>query len=284
MGRPFASRVARWIRGDADCTVSELRCAFPGGRTVSIPRVAWKDLPREVRSAVEKRTGRVLDASDVPTGANSGIAVRLLTETDALFVKGVPVDHPQVSTQVREALINPHLPASAPRLRWHAETAGWDLLAFEMIDGRTADFSPGSRDLPLVVGALLELALAHCPAQPLRTMPEGRLISSTGHGRREGPRGSTRPCGSFDSLMPATHRTRPRTGQRVFRHGVTLRRQPSRHSRGPASRCGRASRFIARTRHGRRAWPPLRGAGLGTGSHGATGPVIAVVTYVDRHD
>ena len=141
---------------------------------MSIPRVAWKDLPREVRSAVEKRTGRVLDASDVPTGANSGIAVRLLTETDALFVKGVPVDHPQVSTQVREALINPHLPASAPRLRWHAETAGWDLLAFEMIDGRTADFSPGSRDLPLVVGALLELALAHCPAQPLRTMPEGK--------------------------------------------------------------------------------------------------------------
>ena len=41
-----------------------------------------------------------------------------------------------------------------------------------MIDGRNADFSPGSSDLPLVVAALRELAAVPCPDQPLKTIQQ----------------------------------------------------------------------------------------------------------------
>jgi len=46
--------------------------------------------------------------------------------------------------------------ASAPTdmLLWHDQAAGWDVLAFEHIDGaRHADYRPGSPDLPHVIDA-----------------------------------------------------------------------------------------------------------------------------------
>jgi Ser/Thr protein kinase RdoA (MazF antagonist) len=49
------------------------------------------------------------------------------------------------------------LPASCPRLYWHLEFGGWYLLGYEVIDGRHADYTPGSPDLPLVEAALVEL-------------------------------------------------------------------------------------------------------------------------------
>ena len=49
-------------------------------------------------------------------------------------------------------MINPHVAPVAPRLLWHAQAAGWDLLAFDYIDdARHADYRPGSADLPAVV-------------------------------------------------------------------------------------------------------------------------------------
>jgi hypothetical protein len=137
-----------------------------------MPRVAWSDLPRAARAAVHEATGPVLAATNISTGANSGVAAKLHTQTDPVFVKGIPLDHPQVAHQQREAEINPYLPASAPQLLWHVQGGGWDLLGFELIDGRTAAFSPGSADLPLVVAALAELAAVPCPDIPLKTAPE----------------------------------------------------------------------------------------------------------------
>jgi len=52
----------------------------------------------------------------------------------------------------REAMINPHVLSFAPRLRWQAEGAGWNVLAFTYIPGaRHADYSPGSADVPAVI-------------------------------------------------------------------------------------------------------------------------------------
>ena len=59
--------------------------------------------------------------------------------------------------------------ATAPRLRWHQQVAGWDLLVFEYIDGaRHADYRPGSSDLARVISAMHDLAAVRCPDLPVK--------------------------------------------------------------------------------------------------------------------
>ncbi|MFF7454996.1 aminoglycoside phosphotransferase [Kitasatospora sp. NPDC008115] len=130
-------------------------------------RLAWHRLPSSARAAVQEHTGPFLTAADASTGANSGVAVKALTASGEVFIKGIPVDHRQAKTQLREAAVNPHLPKSSPRLLWHLQAGGWDLLGFEAIEGHLADYAPGSPDLPLVVDALTELARTPCPDIPL---------------------------------------------------------------------------------------------------------------------
>src|SRR5690349_17528575 len=96
-----------------------------------VPRIHWADLPRAARNAVEQHTGPVLHARTADTGANSGLAATVQTADATLFVKGMPADHPQARTQRREAMINPYLPPSCPRLLWHVPAAGWDLIVYE---------------------------------------------------------------------------------------------------------------------------------------------------------
>lgn len=133
-----------------------------------MPRISWHDLPVTTRVAVAAHTGAVHAARTAETGINSGVAAMLDTERGPFFVKGVPADHAQARTQQREADINPHLPPGSPRLHWRVRTTEWDLLGFELLDGRIADFSPGSADLPKVVDALGELARTPCPTIPLK--------------------------------------------------------------------------------------------------------------------
>lgn len=135
-----------------------------------MPRITWNELPAATRAAAAVHTGTVHTAHSVGNGINSGIATLLHTEYGPVFVKGVPADHPQVRTQQREAEINPHLPAGCPRLLWRVRTDEWDLLGFERLTGRTADFRPGSPDLPAVVDALDRLARIPCPTLPLKSV------------------------------------------------------------------------------------------------------------------
>ncbi|TGB03320.1 aminoglycoside phosphotransferase [Streptomyces sp. MZ04] len=133
-----------------------------------VTRVHWDDLPLTAREAVEQRTGPILRTSTAEAGANSGIAVTAHTVDATLFIKGVPIDHPQARTQQREAAINPYLPPASPRLLWHEQAAGWDLLGYEHLVGRHADYTPGSPDLPLVARALVELQNTPCPEIELK--------------------------------------------------------------------------------------------------------------------
>lgn len=128
-----------------------------------VDRIDWDELPLAVRDAVERRIGPVLRARTADAGANSGIAATVHTAEATLFVKGVPTGHPQARTQQREAAINPYLPSSCPRLRWHLRAAGWDLIGYEHLVARHPDYTPGSADLPLVARALVELQNTPCP-------------------------------------------------------------------------------------------------------------------------
>jgi hypothetical protein len=82
---------------------------------------------------------------------------------------GLRSDHAGVVRQHREAMINPYVMPVAPRLRWHTEGAGWNLLAFDYIPAaRHADYTPGSADLPAVVQVLDRLQQIPCPDLPVK--------------------------------------------------------------------------------------------------------------------
>lgn len=133
---------------------------------MAIPRIDWNQLPADARTAVEALLGPITTATTVGDGQNSAIATILDTFTGRVFLKGLRTDTRAVVTQQREAAINPHVRAVAPELRWRMEIAGWDLLCFEHVDGRAADYRPGSPDLPRLVAAMRTLADLPCPNVP----------------------------------------------------------------------------------------------------------------------
>lgn len=147
---------------------------------MSMPRIHWSDLPTTARAAVAEQTGTIHHVATAGGGANSAIAARVHADHGRYFVKGLAAEHPQALTQQREADINPHLPASCPRLLWRVRAAGWDLLGFELITGRTADYSPGSPDLPVVAAALGELAGTPCPSGLPLKQADQRWAAYTG--------------------------------------------------------------------------------------------------------
>lgn len=138
------------------------------GTLVSLQRTHWEHLPENLRSAIQAQTGPVLKAHAVLKGLNSEIAEVLLTSTGKVFIKGLRSDHPRVWTQQMELMINPYVAQIAPQLRWHIETDGWNVLGFEHIDGRHADYSPGSSDIPKVIEAIRLLGQVQCPDLPLK--------------------------------------------------------------------------------------------------------------------
>ncbi|MEV8568122.1 aminoglycoside phosphotransferase [Streptomyces sp. NPDC051322] len=127
-------------------------------------RIPFEQLPVEVRQAMVDKAGVVRQATTVRGGMNSGIASVLVTDNGSVFVKGITADHPQAGAQQREAAVAPCLPPSCPRLYWHLEVEGWSLLGYEVVDGRHADYAPGSPDLLLVAAALTELQGISAPA------------------------------------------------------------------------------------------------------------------------
>ncbi|MGD3112326.1 aminoglycoside phosphotransferase [Streptomyces sp. YGL11-2] len=118
--------------------------------------------------AIEEQTGPVLKIEAATEGFNSEIAARVYSETGSCHVKGLRTDHKRVWTQRREAEVNPFVRGIAPVLLWRIETAGWDLLGFEALEGHHADYSPGSPDLPKVADALRRLGEVPCPAIELK--------------------------------------------------------------------------------------------------------------------
>ncbi|WP_338018021.1 phosphotransferase [Streptomyces taklimakanensis] len=91
----------------------------------------------------------------VTAGHNSPLSVRLDTESGVLFVKGLPDTSPgRVATQRREFELGRCLEGLGPRARWQVRAGGWYLVAFDHIEGRCADYRPGSADLPAVADLL----------------------------------------------------------------------------------------------------------------------------------
>ncbi|WP_217709723.1 phosphotransferase [Amycolatopsis sp. Hca4] len=118
-------------------------------------------------AAITAEIGEIRRTEPVATGLNSTFATVLHTADSAVFVKGMLDSHPGVRGQRREAAIAPHTAGIAPRLRWHLNTGGWDLLGFDYIPGRAADLSPGSPDLARLADTLARLGELVPPPLPL---------------------------------------------------------------------------------------------------------------------
>ncbi|WAZ19124.1 aminoglycoside phosphotransferase [Streptomyces cinnabarinus] len=136
-----------------------------------IARRPFLSLPLVVQQAVRERTGAINSARTVRGGSNSSVAACLDTEKGRVFVKGLHDGHPQIGTLLREAEINRHLPDACPRLMWRVQVKGWELLGYQFLAGRHADYRPGSPDLHLVRAALTEV-------QCLTVPPRARVLSA----------------------------------------------------------------------------------------------------------
>jgi hypothetical protein len=131
-------------------------------------RFEYNDLPSEVRAAITERTGPIRTVAHNHAGLNSAFSARIHAEGGDVFLKGLRSDARSVWTQAREAEINPWVRPLAPELYWRVELGGWDILGFEPVSGRSADYSPTSPDLPLVVDVLCRLGELPLPPLELR--------------------------------------------------------------------------------------------------------------------
>lgn len=142
------------------------------GPAASGQRIAWEELPEQVRAAVEGWLGSpVVSATTQPGGFSPGVASRLVAASGRrVFVKAVSStpnrDAPRFHR--REAKIAAALPpeAPAPRLLWTHDEGddGWVVLAFEDVEGRHPELPWQLDELNRVLDALDALTTSLTPS------------------------------------------------------------------------------------------------------------------------
>jgi hypothetical protein len=155
----------------------------PRGGPASMTRGSWVQLPESVRSAIEGVAGSVHRAEAATAGRNSDFSATLHTRSGPVFCKGIAdAEGDRGRMHRHEAEVNQWLPPQvAPRMRWRIEVDGWLLLGFDRAEGRHADLSPHSPDLP-PVAASVDTLVASWPAP----RPERPALPSSGVGSRRG--------------------------------------------------------------------------------------------------
>jgi hypothetical protein len=111
-------------------------------------------------------------AESITGGLMPGLATVLHADRGRYFVKAVPQDSPAASLYAREMAASAALPAvaSAPRLLLASDRGGWLVMMFAFADGKDADLSPGSPDLPGVL-ARWKRSASFRPGMPPRLSP-----------------------------------------------------------------------------------------------------------------
>ena len=136
-------------------------------------RIDWTALPDAVTNGVADRIGefRVIPAA---RGDHAEIASTVTGTGGSVFVKAARSELGTRSLRyemlVSKAVKQPYSPA----VEWQFEAAGWLVVAFERLDGRHADLTPGSPDLNRLDQTLHQLAATSAP-DCLRLVPATRL-------------------------------------------------------------------------------------------------------------
>jgi Phosphotransferase enzyme family len=128
-------------------------------------KLAWEALPASRIAAIEDQVGPVVKAEAIASGLMPGLAAVVHAERGRYFIKAIPHDSPASSLYAREMTASIALPsaAPAPRLLLASDADGWLVMVFACLDGRDADLSPGSPDLPGVLSALTAIGSLPAP-------------------------------------------------------------------------------------------------------------------------
>lgn len=131
---------------------------------MTMAKLAWEALPAGRVAAIEDHTGPVIKAEAITTGLMPGLAAVVHAGRGRYFVKAAPHDSPAAGLYAREMAVGSALPAMAPapRLLFASDAGGWLMMVFACLEGRDADLSPGSPDLPGAASALT--AIGSLPA------------------------------------------------------------------------------------------------------------------------
>jgi hypothetical protein len=123
-----------------------------------VERIAWGGLPDSVKDAIAARTGPVIAARTAAAGQNSPLAAIITTRDGMVFAKGMPSGHRGVVSQARETAVAPLVRDISPALLWHFDEGGWNVLGYQYVAGRPADYRPGSPDLDALVALMMTLS------------------------------------------------------------------------------------------------------------------------------
>src|SRR5215472_41021 len=152
-------------------------CTLPGASTPPAEgaRIAWRDVPQDVRGAIERVCGApVVAAWTQPGGFSPGVAARVrCADGTGWFVKaasaGLNPDTPRLHRREASVLADLDQLIAAgqlpvPRLRGTAELGPWFALVVDDVEGRQPTLPWQDGELDLVLGALDRLADALTPA------------------------------------------------------------------------------------------------------------------------
>ncbi|TDD83951.1 hypothetical protein [Actinomadura rubrisoli] len=118
----------------------------------------------EFTALIRPHTGDVTGVRPTSRGNNSAVTAIVECENGPFFVKAVP-NRPggRRDSLVREGLVNPYVRSLSPASLWKAEDQAWIALGFEVVDGRSADFTPGSADLPAIIDIINRIGVLDLP-------------------------------------------------------------------------------------------------------------------------
>ncbi|GAA4795465.1 hypothetical protein [Streptomyces ziwulingensis] len=123
------------------------------------------DLPESaILPLIQEHTGSVAAIRRTERGFSSDLTAVVDCARGPFFVKAMR-NRPggRRESLIRERLINGYLGHISPPLLWDVEAEEWLVLGFDVVDGRSADFAPGSPDLALVVDAISEIGRLSLP-------------------------------------------------------------------------------------------------------------------------
>src|SRR5439155_1056412 len=118
----------------------------------------------EFWTALLPHTGKVSEVCHTERGNDAHVTAVVDCAAGSFFVKAVRnVGGGRLESILLERLINPYVAGLSPAVRWYVDSGDWYVLGYQAAEGRHADLTPGSADLPELVRTLDRLSEVPCP-------------------------------------------------------------------------------------------------------------------------